>query len=150
MTLITTTNLRKLSETDHYDVASDSHDIRGWSVVGEDGHELGKVDDLLFDTHTEQVRYVIVATADRHVLLPLGVLGFEAEPKRVVARGYAQDRLDSLAPYLAGMMTTEAERLYYLASVPGFKANDPLDYGIPVFQGGLPARKQTVLISTQL
>lgn len=150
MSFITTTRLKKLSETDHYDVANDSHDIRGWAVVDEKGTEIGHVEDLLFDTETEQVRYVIVETSDRRVLIPLGNLGFELEPYRVVATGYALDRLTTLAPYIAGMMTTEVERAYYLASVPGFKSDDPLDYGIPLFQGSLPKRAQTVITKSQL
>lgn len=141
MTFITTTRLKKLSETNHYDVDTDSHDIRGWSVVGEHGFELGKVDDLLFDPDTEQVRYVIVDTFDRKVLIPLGVLGFEHEPRRVVAIGYVQDRLNGLVPFTEGTVSVEAERAYYLAAVPEHKADDPLDYGIPIFQGLMP--KQT-------
>jgi sporulation protein YlmC with PRC-barrel domain len=137
----TSTRLKKLSETNHYDVANESHDIRGWSVVAATGEVLGKVDDMLFDTTTDQVRYVIVETEDRHVLIPLGALGFENDARRVVANGFALDRLRSLAPYEAGMVNTDAERAYYLAFVPGFKAEQPLDYGIPVFSGSLPKRE---------
>ncbi|MFN3430613.1 MAG: PRC-barrel domain-containing protein [Candidatus Sericytochromatia bacterium] len=139
MTFTTTTGLMKLSETEDYGVDSDSHDIRGWSVVDESGAELGVVGDLLFAPETEQVRYVIVNAPGRHVVIPLGLLGFEKDPGRVVATGDALARLGSLEPYVTTMMasgklTPEAERAFYLASVPGHKADDPLDYGIPVFQ----------------
>jgi len=151
MTFTTTTRLKKLSESTQFDVAGDSHDIRGWSVVDEHGTELGKVEDLLYDTDTEQVRYVIVECYGRFVLLPLGVLGFEHEPRRVVAIGYAQDRLKGLAPYVGGLVNEEVERAYYLASVPGHKDDDPLDYGIPTFQGGVPKRaEQTMLKDNEI
>jgi sporulation protein YlmC with PRC-barrel domain len=155
MTFITTTRLKKLGETDDYGVADDSHDIRGWSVVDDNGIELGKVADLLFDSNTEQVRYVIVDTLGRHVLIPLGSLGFEHEPRRVVALGYALDRLSTLEPFTAemmteGLMTLEAERAYYLASVPAHKDDDPLDYGIPVYQGATPKPIKRPLTVNQL
>lgn len=148
MTFTTTTRLKKLSESEHYDVASDSHDIRDWAVVDADGTETGRVLDLLFDTDTEQVRYVIVDTAGRHVLIPLGVLGFEEEPRRVVAVGYAEVRLAELPLFLPGIVTPEIERDYYLASVPDFKENDPIDYGVPVFQGALPKRAEAKMSDT--
>jgi sporulation protein YlmC with PRC-barrel domain len=140
MSFTTTTGLMKLSETENYGVDGDSHDIRGWSVVDEGGVELGVVEDLLFDPETEQVRYVIVNAPGRHVLIPLGILGFEKDPRRVVAAGDALARLGPLEPFVSTMMasgklTAEAERAFYLASVPGYKGDDPLDYGIPIYQG---------------
>lgn len=146
MTFTTTTGLMKLSETEDYGVDNDSHDIRGWSVVDQTGVELGVVEDLLFDPEKEQVRYVIVNASGRHVVLPLGLLGFEKEPRRVVAAGDAQARLGPLEPFATSMMASgklslEAERAFYLASVPGHKADDPLDYGIPIFQAN-PSQAQ--------
>ena len=143
MSFTTSTGLQKLGEADDYGVDNDSHDIRGWAVVDPSGAELGKVADLLFDPQTEQVRYVVVDASRRHVLLPLGALGFEPEPGRVVVSGHALARLSELEPFVSKMMASgklsaEAERAFYLASVPGFKADDPLDYGIPIFQARQP------------
>jgi hypothetical protein len=38
----------------------DTHDIRGTVIRGLDGRELGKVDDVIFDHATMEIRYVVV------------------------------------------------------------------------------------------
>ena len=57
----TNDKLVKLSDTDQT-VASGEEDIRGRSVKDRAGEDLGKVDDLLIDPATNQVRFLIVAS----------------------------------------------------------------------------------------
>ncbi len=40
----------------------DADDIRGTAVYGSDGDKLGKVDDVIFDHHTGDIRYAVVDT----------------------------------------------------------------------------------------
>lgn len=41
-------------------VSDDIHDVRGTTVRGADGEKLGKIDDVIFDHDTMEIRYVVV------------------------------------------------------------------------------------------
>lgn len=64
-----------------YEIVDGEPDIRGWKVKNEAGQLLGKVDDLLFDPESQQVRYMIidlhdadfVIDEDKKVLAPIGL-----------------------------------------------------------------------------
>lgn len=64
-----------------YEIVDGEPDIRGWKVKNEAGQLLGKVDDLLFDPESQQVRYIIidlhdaefVIDEDKKVLAPIGL-----------------------------------------------------------------------------
>ncbi|WP_333624758.1 PRC-barrel domain-containing protein [Sphingobacterium siyangense] len=64
-----------------YEIVDGEPDIRGWKVKNEAGQLLGKVDDLLFDPESQQVRYIIidlhdaefVIDEDKKVLVPIGL-----------------------------------------------------------------------------
>lgn len=64
-----------------YEIVDDEPDIRGWKVKNEAGQLIGKVDDLLFDPQSEQVRYLIidlndaefVIDEDKKILAPIGL-----------------------------------------------------------------------------
>jgi sporulation protein YlmC with PRC-barrel domain len=45
-----------------YQFGNDAEDIRGASVYGANGEKLGEIDDVIFDTRTGDVRYVVVDT----------------------------------------------------------------------------------------
>jgi uncharacterized protein (TIGR02271 family) len=50
-----------LSELSDYEVADDSRDIRGWTITGSTGADIGKVKDLIVDANTMQARYLVVS-----------------------------------------------------------------------------------------
>jgi len=54
-----------LSELRDYEVADDSVDVRGWTVSGSDGRDLGTVYDLIVDSTTMQARYLVVSLSDK-------------------------------------------------------------------------------------
>ena len=64
-----------------YEIVDGEPDIRGWKVKNEAGQLIGKVDDLLFDPHSQQVRYIIVdlkdadfvVEEDKKILAPIGL-----------------------------------------------------------------------------
>lgn len=64
-----------------YEIVDGEPDIRSWKVKNEAGQLLGKVDDLLFDPESQQVRYIIidlhdadfVIDEDKKVLAPIGL-----------------------------------------------------------------------------
>ena len=53
-------HVRPLSELDSYKIEHGDLDPRGWSVVGPNGHRIGKVVDLLVDTTAMKVRQLII------------------------------------------------------------------------------------------
>jgi len=64
-----------------YEIVDGEPDIRGWKVKNEAGQLIGKVDDLLFDPDSQQVRYLIidlndaefVIDEDKKILAPIGL-----------------------------------------------------------------------------
>ncbi|MGE8429484.1 MAG: PRC-barrel domain-containing protein [Sphingobacterium sp.] len=73
-------HLIELSGSD-YEIVDGEPDIRGWKVKNEAGQLIGKVDDLLFDPESQQVRYLIVdlndaefvIEEDKKILVPIGL-----------------------------------------------------------------------------
>jgi sporulation protein YlmC with PRC-barrel domain len=59
MTTHDTATLSKLSDTNQT-VASADEDVRGRTVKDKDGHDVGKVDDLLIDDRDHKVRFLQV------------------------------------------------------------------------------------------
>jgi len=49
-----------LRELTDYKVAGDDPDVRGWTVIANDGQKVGEVNDLLVDTAALRVRYLDV------------------------------------------------------------------------------------------
>lgn len=53
--------LRSLPQEHLAGDGSDSPDVRGWAVLGDDGNRIGDVDDLLVDAEARKVRFLIVS-----------------------------------------------------------------------------------------
>ena len=51
-----------------------SRDIRGWTVLDADGLQVGRVEDLIYDERSHELRYARVALEGRTVLVPIGEL----------------------------------------------------------------------------
>jgi len=105
-----TSNLMPLNRLDDFKVADGYQDVRGWSVVGQDGDKIGKVDDLLVDTNARQVRYLGV-DLDRgllsgrshsgHVLIPIENVQLDRKDK-VHLTSIGRNEILSLPTYEAG------------------------------------------------
>lgn len=61
MDAVDTSNLTPLSRLDDFKIASGGSDVRGWQVVANNGQRLGKVQDLLVDTSSQSVLYLVVS-----------------------------------------------------------------------------------------
>ena len=74
--------LRPLTELHDFKVSDDDPDVRGWTVRGSRGTDIGVVRDLLVDVAARRVRYMDVelfgvgedsdTPSGRHVLIPIG------------------------------------------------------------------------------
>jgi hypothetical protein len=58
-----------LKDLHNHKITSGDPDVRGWDVIAADGRKIGKVDDLLVDAGTAQVRLLEV-DLDRDLLVP--------------------------------------------------------------------------------
>lgn len=112
----TESRLRALSDLRDTKIADDDPDIRGWIVRGANGDTIGRVHDLLVEMDTRQVRYLDIAvapttqTADRHVLLPIGLARLNDDEDVVSLGSITRDTLASLTPYDHTDMTRDRER----------------------------------------
>ncbi|MFD2146668.1 PRC-barrel domain-containing protein [Mucilaginibacter antarcticus] len=72
--------LEELNGSD-YQIVEGEPDITGWEVIDAQGRRIGEVDDVLFDTQTRDVRYMIVDLEEneldidiaKKVLIPIGI-----------------------------------------------------------------------------
>jgi hypothetical protein len=81
-----------------YRVATGDPDVRGWLVLGTDGHRIGEVDDILVDTEAMRVRYL-------DVTLDSGPEGATVQPVAEAApAGDPSSVPPAVDPGAAGMM----------------------------------------------
>lgn len=108
-------------------------DVRGWLVVAEDGHRIGRVHDVIGDGHTLRVRYVEVrldphfvsVTGGERLLLPIEAVRLSARRPHVNLRGVSSAEL-AHAPRLGTLpLSDEDERLlrcFYRCADTGIEA----------------------------
>jgi uncharacterized protein (TIGR02271 family) len=110
-------NVTPLSQLSDYEVADDSVDVRGWTVVTTAGAEVGRVNDLVVDSTTMKARYLAVALEDSGsaatdgdatlpVLLPVDRAQIDEDARRVLVDG-SGDNLSQMPRY--GAMGTSGE-----------------------------------------
>lgn len=106
-----------LDELDDFKVADGDPDVRGWNVMGADGRKIGEVDNLLIDTAAMKVRYLdvdlddelIEASADRHVLIPIGYARLDEDDNQVFVQEMKSADVMGLPEYTHGPVTTDFE-----------------------------------------
>jgi uncharacterized protein (TIGR02271 family) len=82
--------LQRLSKTSDYQVAPNEVDVRGWTVVGSDGKNLGKVDDLLVDpTRMKVVQLDVDIKGGDHIHVPAEEVQIDRTRREVRIEGYA-------------------------------------------------------------
>jgi hypothetical protein len=123
--------LKKLHSS-NYHVADDSTDIRGWKLHDTTGGTMGKVDDLLFDPATNEVRYAIIQLeSGGRVNIPIGEIALDEAEHRVTATGFVHGRLSSIRATTDLDTDTEitdaVERDYYRDYHPDWQGVTP-DY----------------------
>ncbi|HEU4630534.1 MAG TPA: PRC-barrel domain-containing protein [Gemmatimonadaceae bacterium] len=110
-----TRHLVPLKELGKFKVADGDPDIRGWAAYTSTGREIGRVDELLVDTDTNEVVMLDIdlRREDRHTLAPLRAAWVDHAAHRVVVdvrEVSAGDELPSLSRRAA--MTDEELRRF--------------------------------------
>lgn len=93
--------LLKLSDTDLF-IANRSEDIRGRTARYVNGEKIGNIEDLLIDSHDNQVRMLRVEHG--------GILGFGATPSFVPVEAISRVTDDDVQPRQAGTQVADAPR----------------------------------------
>lgn len=108
-------NLKELGKSD-YEISEGQSDIRGWIVKNESGRILGKVNDLILDTQSKKIKYLILDTDGnelylqvRKVLLPLEHTEIDAVYRNVIFSGLMANELSSLPTYEKGKIASNIE-----------------------------------------
>jgi len=136
--VISNENLKELHSSG-FEIRDGEPDIRGWKVKAAHSQEIGKVDDLLFDTDSLRVRYLIVDLdgkplnlLSRDVLIPIGLAELDKEDNIVLLPEVTVAHLASLPDYKKGELTIETERAIRTVFAPksGVTYTDP-DYFDP-------------------
>ncbi len=87
-------NLKPLSEVTDYKVEKGDPDPRGYAVIGPDGRQIGRVDDLIIDTAAMKVRYLVVTKSGSErqtsqssdcILMPVQDVEVRSSSEQVVA-----------------------------------------------------------------
>ena len=82
--------LRRLSKTSDYQVAPHESDVRGWPVVDNNGHKIGKVDDLLIDTARMKVaEFDVDIKGGDHIYVPAAEARIDSSRGEVCLDRYA-------------------------------------------------------------
>jgi uncharacterized protein (TIGR02271 family) len=90
--------LKRLSKTSDYAIASDEADVRGWTVVGPGGENIGEVDDLLIDPAGMKVAQLDVdIKGGDHIRVPAAEVQIDRARREVRMPGYAAGAYRSTA-----------------------------------------------------
>jgi photosynthetic reaction center H subunit len=89
-------------DLDHFDIPDGRPDPRGWDVRSGDGTKLGKVEDLIVDSETRQIRYLEIAVDDDvrkaggrdFTLVPIGAARLDDDRDDVIVNLSATDLRD--------------------------------------------------------
>lgn len=131
-------NLKELHSSG-FEIKDGEPDIRGWKVKNDAGQVIGKVDELLFDTQSLRVRYLILDLdgkplnlLSRKVIIPIGLVALDIKEDLVFLPEVTVAHLATLPEYKKGHLTIETERQVRNVFAPseGVKISDP-DYYDP-------------------
>jgi|SRR5690242_6870521 len=131
-------NLKELHSSG-FEMRDGEPDIRGWKVKNDQNRVIGKVDDLLFDTESLRVRYLVLDLegkplnlVSRDVLIPIGLAELDRADNIVLLPEVNVGHLAMLPEYKKGSVTiaTEREIRHVFAPTEGVEYEDP-DYFDP-------------------
>ncbi|HKS71658.1 MAG TPA: PRC-barrel domain-containing protein [Terriglobales bacterium] len=94
-----------------YRFATAAEDIRGSKLYGVDDKKLGKIDDVIFDHSTGDIRYVVVDTGGwlthHKFIVPSDRLRTSAEHQGDFSSDLTKERIESLPPYQESDLKSE-------------------------------------------
>ncbi len=89
----------------------DTDDVRGAAVYGPDDKKLGKIDDVIFDHATGQIRYVVIDTggwlSSKKFIVPPQQLHASAQHEDDFAINLSKDQIERLPPYNESSIESE-------------------------------------------
>jgi sporulation protein YlmC with PRC-barrel domain len=109
--------LQELGGSD-FEVAKGQPDIRGWEVRDTSGRKIGKVNELIFDSRAQKVRYIVVNVLDskelelekRTVMIPIGLAVLQPKDDDVILKNTTAFQLRALPLYNKDHLGTKAEK----------------------------------------
>lgn len=107
-------NLEALSKSD-YILTNGGTDITGWQVVNESEQTIGRVQDLLFDTINNTIRYLVIELlteitgSEKTVILPIGLANLSENTDAVVLPDIHQEQFSAMPRYISGEVTHDME-----------------------------------------
>lgn len=108
-------HLQELGGSD-YEIAEGQPDIRGWTVKDRQGNTIGEVEELIFDSQSLKVRYMVLDlegsvldTESRDVLIPIGVAELHNSDDDVILPNLDASQLNSLPTYEKGLLNRDYE-----------------------------------------
>jgi len=136
--IIVNGNLKELHSSG-FEIRDGEPDIRGWKVKNSKSEVIGKVDELLFDTDSLRVRYLILDLdgkplnlISRSIIIPIGLAELDKPDKLVLLPEVTIGHLAMLPEYKKGNITIESESQVRNVFAPseGIDYTDP-DYYDP-------------------
>ena len=106
--------LQELSGSD-FEIADHQPDIIGWEIFDSAGDYIGDVEDLIFDTESRKVRYIITdldgyeLDEEKYVLIPIGLVTLHETEDEVLLTEAIATHLPSLPEYVKGEITPGQE-----------------------------------------
>ena len=112
--------LQELGGSD-YKIAEGEDDIKGWDVKDGQDNDLGDVDDLIFDTQSLKVRYIVLdldknkdlGLEDRKVLIPIGMAELNDDNDKVILPNITVAQIRSLPDYDEDSLNSDYETRIY-------------------------------------
>src|SRR5579864_7753561 len=87
----------------NYRFAESTDDIRGTTLYGRNDEKLGKIDDVIFDHSTGNVRYVVVDTGgwlkSKKFIVPADRLTVSSEHEKDFAAPLTKEQIETFPPY---------------------------------------------------
>lgn len=112
---------------------AEAPDLLGWPVYGADMRLAGTVADLLIESETRRVRYLLIQTTNGlEIPLPLGKVSVLDGDGHVVARTLDAEALRALPPMPPDPLDLGREVQLYATFLP----HEPVDYELPEFRLG--------------
>lgn len=98
-----------------YKVADKQNDVRGWVVVGANGHKVGYIDELIVDTRKKKVQFLDILlniafspSEGKHILVPIELATIYSQ-KKVVCVNHLSTSLVNSYPSYTGVVDDGVE-----------------------------------------
>ena len=124
-----------------------SEDIRGAHLYGANDEKLGKIDDVIFDHSTADIRYVVVDTggwlSTKKFLVPVEAVRPSAKHKDDFEANLTKQQVESFPPYMESDLDSDIKWSGYERSYRSKWVADPVMHRAETDRNVTPTTKQT-------